>query len=414
MLRSRLRYCLALLFCALVSVSLLFVPSASVANAMTNEWYPPTCEANFKESTTATLLSKSTVITYNDGAARLSTTYKFSASAPTNLSCSLPIFCRQFEVATCDASLSLNGILATPTYGYSFDSPFFSDTESYSDILTLREKLSDVDPSLSVHEFMVSATDEATFSFSLQPEDRIIYELFRHKYTAATRLYEVNVSPNSPCYFIVFGNKPTVDASELCSITYSQKSIDEYVTAANEFMTQMTNGVDCTEIITHWVINFLSSNSKVSEDRLLDDCAKLSYAFWDYSLELPSGESTIVIEQPLSLGLNSHYDPKVYVGKIFSPAQSAPLSFSVATEQFVVDCTLSLNNKAYNGDAVEAVTIAFCAVKDPTLVNSPTVAWEPWRIAVLSVSCVLGVAAIVWLIILFVKTKKPPKENKEK
>ena len=176
-------------------------------------------------------------------------------------------------------------------------------------------------------------------------------------------------------------------------------------------MTEMANGVDCTEIVTHWVTNFLSSDSKVSEDRLLDDCTSLSYAFLDFSLELPMGESTIVVEQPMAVGLNSHYDPRVYVGKIFSPAQSAPLSFSVATEQYVVDSTLSLNNNSYSGNAVETVTIAFCAVKDPALVNPPTVAWEPWRIAVLCVACVLGLASIIWLIVGLVTWKKSSKKN---
>lgn len=409
MLRSKFRYCLAIFFCSIVSLSLFLVPSALVANAMSDSWYPPTCEANFGDSTTATLSSKSTVISYNEGTARLTTTYKFTASAPTTLSCSLPIYCRQFEAASCDASLTLNGTLATPTYGYSFDSPFAHGSESYSDILALREKSSTIDPTLAVHEFTVSATEDATFSFSLQPEDRMIYELFRHKYTAATRLYEVNVSPNSPCIFIVFGNKPTVDASELCSITYSQKTLDEYIAESNEFMTEMANGVDCTEIVTHWVTNFLSSDSLVSEDLFLDECSRFSYAFWDYSFELPTGESTIVVEQPMAVGLNSLYDPRVYVGKIFSPAQSAPLSFSVATEQYVVDSTLTLNNNSYSGNAVEAVTIAFCAVNDPALVNSPTVAWEPWRIAVLSFGCVLGAVGIVWLVIVLVKMKKSHK-----
>ena len=81
MVRSRFRYWLALLLCAIVSLSFFLVPSALVANAMSDEWYAPTCEANFGESATATLSSKTTVVTYNEGSARLSTTYKFSASA---------------------------------------------------------------------------------------------------------------------------------------------------------------------------------------------------------------------------------------------------------------------------------------------------------------------------------------------
>lgn len=411
-MRRRLRYCIAILFFVFVSISLFLAPSAFVANAMSDEPYPPTCELSFANTANTPLLSKSSVVNYNDGTARLSTTYKFSASEPTTLVCSLPVYCQLFDVANCGASLSLNGTKATPTYRYAFRSPFFSNTDSYSDIIALQESHADLDRSIAVHKFIASATNETTFSFSLQPEDHILYSFNRHKYTAANRLYEVNVSPNVPCSFTVFGNKPTVEASESCSITYSLKSIDEYLTEQSEFMSIMTNGTDCSEIVTHWVTNFLASSTIVSEQQILYDCEMRSYAYLDYSLSLPLGESTIIVEQSMAVGRNSLYEPTVYVGKILSPAQTAPLSFSVNTEQYVVDSTLSLNNNSYKGEAVEAVTIAFCTVKDPTLVNSPTVAWEPWRIAVLSVGCVLGAVGIVWLIVVLIKMKKSHKEKK--
>lgn len=411
MIRIKKHLIVLLLLSILATLSVLSMSTTFVANAMSDSWYPPTCEANFGETATASLSSKSTLVTYSEGSARLTTTYKFTAATPTTLSCSLPVYCRQYEVSTCGASLSLNGVAATPTYGYSFKSTFMG-SDSYAEILALREKQTTLDNTLPVHTFSISATEEAEFSFSLQPEDHILYSFNRHKYTAANRLYEVNVSPNVPCSFTVFGNKPTVEASESCSITYSLKSIDEYLTEQSEFMSIMTNGTDCSEIVTHWVTNFLASSTIVSEQQILYDCEMRSYAYLDYSLSLPLGESTIIVEQSMAVGRNSLYEPTVYVGKILSPAQTAPLSFSVNTEQYVVDSTLSLNNNSYKGEAVEAVTIAFCAVKDPTLVNSPTVAWEPWRIAVLSVGCVLGAVGIVWLIVVLIKMKKSHKEKK--
>lgn len=415
MLRSRYRYCLAILFCAIVTLSLFLVPSALVANAMSDVWYAPTCEASFGESSTATLSSKTTVVSYNEGSARLSTTYKFSASAQTTLSCSLPVFCHLYDVASCGATLSLNGSTATPTYGYSWGSIFGSATDSYSDILALREKVSDIDSAITVHQFLVSATEESEFSFSLQETDHMIYEFGRHKYTSATRLYEVTVSPNAnnPCYFIVFGNKPTVTASDLCSITYNELTLAEYLAESIGFVTELANGVDATNLVTHWVNAFLSSDVKVRQDTLFDDCSRQSYAFLDYSLELPSGESTIVIEQPMAVGLNSQFDPRVYVGKIYSPAQSAPLSFSVVTEQYVVDSTLTLKNNSYNGDAVEAVTIAFCAVKAPNPVNGSTWHFPPWLIAVEVILGVIFVGLVTLMIVSLIKWKKASKENKK-
>ena len=411
MLRSRVSYCLAILFCAIFTLSLFLVPSALVANAMSDEWYPPTCEANFGDSA-AILSSKTTVVYYNKGSARLSTTYTFSASTPTTLSCSLPVYCPLYDVESCGATLSLNGITATPTYGYSWGSLLGSATDSYSDILALRENLSDIDSTVPVHQFMVSASEEAEFSFSLQEDDRMIYELGRHSYTGATRLYEVKVSPNSPCYFIVFGNKPTVTASDLCSITYKELSLDEYLAETIVFVTELSNGVDATNLVTHWVNAFLSSDVKVREDSLYNDCSRHSYAFFDYSLEIPSGESTIVVEQSMAVGLNSQFNPRVYVGKFYSPAQSAPLSFSVVTEQYVVDSTLTLKNNSYNGDAVEAVTIAFCAVKDPSLVNGSTWHFPPWLIAVEVILGVIVVGLVTFMIVYFVRWKISSKGKK--
>ena len=51
-------------FSAVGFLSLFLVPSALTANAMSDVWYAPTCEANFGESTTATLSSKTTVVSY--------------------------------------------------------------------------------------------------------------------------------------------------------------------------------------------------------------------------------------------------------------------------------------------------------------------------------------------------------------
>lgn len=412
MVRSRFRYWLALLLCAIVSLSFFLVPSALTANAMSDEWYAPTCEASFGKSV-ATLSSKVTVVSYNEGSARLSTTYKFSASAPTTLACTLPVYCRLYDVSDCGVSLSLNGSAVTPTYGYGWNSPFFKGSASYSEVLALREKLSDYDSTIPVHHFLVSATEESDFSFSLQDDDRMLYELGRHKYTADSRLYEVTVSPNFPCYFIVFGNKPTVTASDLCSITYTEYTLDEYLAETVEFMSELANGVDCTDVVTHWLHEFLSSNVKVRKDSLFDDCSMHSYAFFDYSLELPSGESTIVIEQPMAVGLNSQFNPRVYVGKIYAPAQSVPLSFSVVTEQYVVESTLALKNNSYNGDAVEAVTIAFCAVKAPNPVNGSTWHFPPWLIAVEVILGVIVVGLVTYMIVSFVKWKKASKGDKK-
>lgn len=412
MSRTKIRYKFVSFLLCLMVLLILFIPSAITANAMSDEWYPPTCECNFGEST-ATLTLKATEVSYGSGKASLKTTYQFSASAPTELTCTLPVYCRQFEVSSYEATLKLNGVVATPSYGYGSKSTFGADYETYADILSLRESVSELDKTIKVHQFIVSATEDTSFSFSLQESDHIMYQFGRHSYTTDTRLFKVNVTASYPGSFLVFGNKPTLETTELCKVEYKELTMDEYIAEMVEFLTEMTNGIDCTDIATHRVSEFLASSNMQSDDLFLDSCSMFTYGFLDYTLPLPVGESTIVVEQPMAVGLNSLFNPRVYVGKIYAPAQTAPYSFSVNTEQYVVDSTLTLKNNAYSGDAAESITIAFCEVQKPDQVNGATpVEWEPWRIALLCVGCVIGLAGIVVFMVFVVPWNKLKKGNK--
>lgn len=411
MIRSRSRYFIFIILGAFVALIFLSSPLTVFANAMSDVWYPPTCECSFSESA-ATLTSKSTEVSYNSGEASLKTTYSFSASAPTELSCTLPVYCRQFELSTYEATLKLNGAIVTPSYGYGSKSTFFNDCETYADILSLRETISELDSTIKVHQFIVTTTEDTSFSFSLQETDHIMYKFGRHSYRTDTRLFEVNVTPSYPGSFLVFGNKPTLETTELCKVEYKELTLNEYITEMVAFLTEMTNGIDCTDIITHRVSEFLASSNMQSDDLFLDSVSLFTYGFLDYTLSLPVGESTIVVEQAMAVGLNSQFDPKVYVGKIYSPAQSAPLSFSVVTEQYVVDSTLKLKNNTYNGDAVETLTIAFCAVKNPSSVNGSGLYFPPWLIAVEVILGVIVVGLVTFMIVYFVRWKKSSKGKK--
>ncbi len=303
--------------------------------------------------------------------------------------------------------MKLNDTTIAPSYGYGSKSARFYGDESYAEVLLLRETLSELDTTIKVHQFIVSSTEDTSFSFSLQQTDHIMYKFGRHSYSVEPSLFKVNVTPNYPGSFLVFGSKPTLDTTELCKVEYKEMTIDEYIAESVEFLTEMTNGYDCTDIVTHRLNEFLSSNNRLSDDLFLDSVSLFTYGFLDYTLSLPVGESTIVVEQPMAVGLNSLYSPRVYVGKIFAPAQTAPYSLSVNTEQYVVDSTVQLKNNAYSGDAAESITIAFCEVQKPDLVNGAApVEWEPWRIALLCVAGVIGLAGIVVFLVFIVPWKK--------
>lgn len=206
MIRIKKHLIVLLLLSILATLSVLSMSTTFVANAMSDDWYPPTCECSFGESS-ATLASKSTAINYGNGTASLTTTYIFSASTPTELTCTLPVFCRQFELSTYEASLRLNGSIVTPGYGYGSLAARFFGCETYSDVLSLRETLSELDSSIMVHRFIVSATEDTSFSFSLQEKDHIMHSFGRHSYSSNTRLFEVNITPNFPGSFLSNGKK---------------------------------------------------------------------------------------------------------------------------------------------------------------------------------------------------------------
>lgn len=406
MFRSKSVAFFSLFLCTIAALFVFYIPISTTANAMSDEWYPPTCECSFGESA-ATLTSKSTEIRYDNGKASLKTSYTFFASTSTKLTCTLPVFSRQFELSMYEATLKLNDSTATPSLGYGSKSAQFYGSESYEEVLSLREALSELDTTIKVHQFIVSSTEDASFSFSIQKTDHIMYKFGWHSYSVEPSLFKVNITPNQPGSFLVFGNKPALETTEFCKVEYKEMTLNEYITEMVGFLTEMTNGYDCTDIVTHRLNEFLSSNNRISDDIFLDSVFLFTYGFLDYTLQLPVGESTIVVEQPMAVGLNSLYSPRVYVGKIYAPAQTAPYSLSVNTEQYVVDSTLQLKNNAYSGNAAESITIAFCEVQKPNLVNGVvSTKWEPWRIAVVSIGCVIGLASIISFVILIVKYKQ--------
>lgn len=149
----------------------------------------------------------------------------------------------------------------------------------------------------------------------------------------------------------------------------------------------------------------------MNED-LYSDCYSNGYAFFDYVLDLPSGESTIVVTQPLKLGTNSLYKPTIYVGQILSPAQMDSLSFSATTDQFLIDCTVPLNNNSYSGKAVESFKLAFCAEKTPNPVaDNVKRVYPPWLIAVEIILCVFIIASLIFLVVSFIINKKSYNEK---
>lgn len=408
MLHSKKRNCIILLLCSLFVVFSLFPHSPLVANAMSYSWYPPTCELSISDVPGVTVTSKSTTVEYSAERKRLVSTYRLTNDGePSMVTCILPYFTQYSEVKQADAVLSLNDTPVTAVYGFSSLHSTLFGVESYSDIMdSFYDEEYPLDFKAECHEFVITTKVNSSFSFSLDESDHLLYDFNRHTYTAASRQFDVTVYPSVPAHFIVFGEKPTVSAEPECSVEYEKRTVKDLYHQWLEFSKLDAPNSDSAPILYARLSEFLASSYMLTESELLNSCFGNGYAFLIYYVTLPTGTSTISVSQPMTFGINSQLKPTVYVGKILAPAQSAPLSFSVTTNQFVVDSTLALNNNSYSGDAVEAVTIAFCTVKAPTLVNSPTVAWEPWRIAVVSLCGVLGIAAIVFLIVALIKWKR--------
>ena len=74
MIRIKKHSIVLLLLRILSTLSVLSMYPTFVANAMSDDWYPLTCECSFGESA-ATLTSKTSAVNYNSGKASLTTTY---------------------------------------------------------------------------------------------------------------------------------------------------------------------------------------------------------------------------------------------------------------------------------------------------------------------------------------------------
>ena len=130
--------------------------------------------------------------------------------------------------------------------------------------------------------------------------------------------------------------------------------------------------------------------------------------YLDYSVELPAGNSTITISQPVRLGFNTIFEPAVRVARILSPTVSSPTEFTIDSDYYIVYCDLPLSNTSYSGNNVEDISISLCSVKNPKASNTGQ-PLSTTQIVILSIGCpILGVLLIIIIVnsVRYIKQKK--------
>lgn len=409
MLRSKLRYCFVILicFCAILLASTALAPLT--ANAMTQDWYSPTCEMVF-DSSNAVITSKSTEIKYGNGKATLVSTYQLHADSATTLDCTLPLYGRLCEFPSNEVKITYQGEIIEDGlwFDYSSRNTSFFEAESLEDIMSFRADTVAFDPGIVIHEYTITASENTSFSFNLNESNRMLYVFGSHSYNALKRLYTVNINARQGAHLLIFGDALDLESSDAYSVDASETTLGEYADYILEtYVNEMSDGRDCTELLRYRFGEFMAAEYGVMEEfTLWDSCFRVGYAYQHLTLEVAAGDSTLSVSQPMNIGYNYAFTPLVYVVKILSPRSTAPLSFKVTTEEYVLESTIALTNNAYSGESAESITIALCSVQKPTPKDAPTNKLQPWQIAVCAVCGVVGVAAIAAMVVCIVKWKK--------
>lgn len=210
-------------------------------------------------------------------------------------------------------------------------------------------------------------------------------------------------------HFTVFGSAPKLELTDACIVESKELSLGEYIDEYAEALANVNVEYNYKELATIKIGEFLSSDYLYTDHDLYNACFSASYIFLDYSAELPTGNSTITISQPIRLGFNTLFEPTVRVARILSPSTSVPTEFDVDSDFYVVYCDLPLSNNSYGGNNTEDITVSLCSVKNPKTADAGQPPLSTTQIIILSVGCpILGILMIIIIVNLvqYIKQRK--------
>lgn len=407
----RIRYYKGLIFFMfLLLVSSFILQPIIHASAMTDEWVPPAFQAEVKDTATVHLLSQKSILSYRNDSAVLTTTYTVSNSGESTLhSWTLPFFSYYLSDNDHGITCSVNDAIVTPSHGYSKRHTYTYDIDSYDKVMDSRVGSPSLNLDMDCFDYTVTASEDTVFAFELAPDSRILYTFGRHTYYSEKRRFEMKLATmGERTHFTVFGSAPTLELTDACIVESRELSLGEYIDEYAEAMSNVNVEYDYKELAMIKIGEFLSSDYLYTDHDLYNACFSASYIYLDYSAELPTGNSTITISQPVRLGFNTLFKPTVRVAKILSPTISAPTEFSIDSDFYIVYSDLTLSNNSYSGNNVEDISVSLCSVKNPKTAD----AGQPLsttQIVILSIGCpILGVLMIIFIVNLvrYIKQKK--------
>lgn len=402
----------------LLALSIIFQPITH-ASAMTDEWVPPAFQAEIKETATVHLLSQKSTLSYHNDSAVLSTTYTVSNSGDATMySWTLPFFNYYFSENDHGITCTVDDATIAPSHGYSKRHTFHYDIDTYDKVMDSRISTPSLNLDMDCFDYTVTASEDTVFAVELNPDSRILYTFGRHTYYSENRRFEVKLATmGERAHFTVFGSAPKLELTDACTIESNELSLGEYIDELAEAISNVNVEYDYKELATIKIGEFLTSDYLYTDHDFYNVCFSASYIFLDYSAELPTGNSTITISQPVRLGFNNLFKPTVRVAKILSPTISAPTEFSIDSDFYVVYSDLALSNNSYSGNSVEDISVSLCSVKSPKTAD----AGQPLsttQIIILSVGCVvIAISLIIFVVNLvgLIKQKKassrPTKSN---
>ena len=186
------------------------------------------------------------------------------------------------------------------------------------------------------------------------------------------------------------------DIMEVISVIEQETSID----------TERTKDI----IYARFANYVASSEIDVNITDLIDAPFDYGFTYFDYTITLPQGESTINLAQPFLYSTDTTYEPEVQNFHITAPANSN-VSILLDTDRYILEGETTFektdNNYTSIGTITGHIAINVCASDTPSpLYPSNTSAPFPtWSIVVLSI-CGAGLIICIALMIYFSISKR--------
>lgn len=352
----------------------------------------------------------------DDATPTLNTSLFVHADTNKEIQLTLPVYGRFCDVDRTDISLTMSGEENTPSLSYSTDTFGFPSTFSHEEVLAMKLSSELPDMATPCYYYSFSTESKGTVTFTLPENVTTFTRLTSYSYHSQNRQYTVNLRAANEQTILLIGKDLTLLDTADVSVEKTVMTCSDFLNDIMEVIsvigqetnidTERTKGIIYARF-AHYVA---SSEIDVNITDLIDAPFDYGFTYFDYTITLPQGESTINLTQPFLYSTDTAYKPEVQNFHITAPTNSN-VSVLLDTDRYILDGESSFEktdkNYTFNGTVSNHIAINVCAsnASTPLYPSNTSTQFPTWTIVVLSI-CGTGFIICIVLLIYFSVSKR--------